>query len=159
MEPDEALFPGMRYIMLHSFSHALMRQFALECGYSQAALRERIYSREPGDIGGPMAGFLIYTSAPDSEGTLGGLSSLANPEKMKRHLRFLLDSLALCSSDPHCAEHEPTIDGLSLYGAACHACLFAPETSCESGNKYLDRTLLVDSLVSSGIGFFEIKEG
>jgi hypothetical protein len=30
-----------------------------------------------------------------------------------------------------------------LHGAACHACLFAPETSCERGNRYLDRRLLV----------------
>ena len=41
-----------------------------------------------------------------------------------------------------------------LSGAACHACLFAAETSCERGNHYLDRTLLVDTLTEPGSGFF-----
>ena len=45
--------------------------------------------------------------------------------------------------DPLCAEHHPGKAGTSLHGASCHACLFASETSCERGNKYLDRTVLV----------------
>jgi len=28
------------------------------------------------------------------------------------------------------------------------------ETSCERGNQYLDRTLLVDTLAATGCGFF-----
>ncbi|MCX9193425.1 hypothetical protein C3Y87_18880 [Carbonactinospora thermoautotrophica] len=51
------------------------------------------------------------------------------------------------------AEEEPA-DNAQLYGAACHACLFAAETSCERGNHYLDRALVVDTLATSGIGFF-----
>ena len=31
-----------------------------------------------------------------------------------------------------------------LHNAACHACLFASETSCEAGNRWLDRAVLVD---------------
>ncbi len=34
----------------------------------------------------------------------------------------------------------------SLHEAACHACLFLPETSCERGNKYLDRSVLVPTV-------------
>jgi hypothetical protein len=30
--------------------------------------------------------------------------------------------------------------------AACHACLFVPETSCERGNRFLDRSLLVPTV-------------
>ena len=35
----------------------------------------------------------------------------------------------------------------SLHGAACHVCLFLPETSCDHANRYLDRTFVVPTLV------------
>ena len=54
-------------------SSTTMRGLALECGYGAASLRERIYARDDDGTGEPMAGVLIYTAAPDSEGTLGGL--------------------------------------------------------------------------------------
>ncbi len=76
INPPDAGFPGARYVMLHSFSHALMRTLALECGYTAASIRERIYSSEPDDGQEPMAGILFYTAASDSEGTLGGLVNL-----------------------------------------------------------------------------------
>jgi hypothetical protein len=47
-----------------------MRQLTLECGYSSAALRERLYI-DGGDQ--KLAGLLIYTSTSDADGTLGGL--------------------------------------------------------------------------------------
>ena len=100
-----------------------------------------------------MAGVLLYTAAPDSEGTLGGLVRLGRPGELERHISRALEDMRLCSSDPLCADHEPEADG-SLHGAACHACLFAPETSCERGNKYLDRSLLVRT-VRGGRGFFD----
>jgi hypothetical protein len=31
-------------------------------------------------------------------------------------------------------------------GDTCHACTFAAETSCERGNRYLDRSLLVPTI-------------
>lgn len=145
IEPYDGGFPGLRYAVLHSFSHALMRALALECGYSAASLKERIYASDDGD-GPPMAGVLIYTSAPDAEGTLGGLVRLGEPAELERHVTRALRQQGLCSSDPLCADHKPDNDGTSLHGAACHACLFAPETSCERGNKYLDRSLLVDTV-------------
>jgi hypothetical protein len=46
LEPHDAGFPGARYILLHSFSHALIRELALECGYASASIRERIYSTD-----------------------------------------------------------------------------------------------------------------
>ena len=153
--PPEANYPGLRYAVLHSFSHALIRQLALECGYTFASIRERIYSRNPDEAGGPMAGILIYTAAPDSEGTLGGLVSLGEPKALERHIEAALESARLCASDPTCAEHQPSQTGISVHGAACHACMFAPETSCERGNRYLDRSLLVRTVEREDLAFFE----
>ncbi len=146
--------PGMRYVLLHSFAHILMRQLAMESGYTAASIRERIYARNPEEPGGPMAGILIYTAATDSEGTLGGLVKLGEPQTLERHIRTALEHASLCASDPTCAEHTPSTDGISLHGAACHACMFVPETSCERGNRYLDRSVLVPTFINSGINFF-----
>lgn len=154
IDPPEDGFPGMRYILLHSFTHALMRQLALECGYAAASIRERIYARPESDTSPAMAGILIYTSAPDSEGTLGGLVSLGETEALGIHISQALDAMQLCASDPLCAEHPPSQRGQTLHAAACHACLFAPETSCERGNRYLDRSTLVKTVEHDDLGFF-----
>lgn len=146
-------YPGMRYILLHSFAHALIRQLSVECGYTTASIAERIYSGSQVD-GSPMAGVLIYTAAPDSEGTLGGLCALGSPKRLERHLDQALERVSLCSSDPLCAEHLPSRDA-SLHAAACHACSFLPETSCERGNKYLDRAVLVPTVERTDLAFFE----
>lgn len=142
-------WPGIRYVLLHTFAHALIRELALECGYSAAGIGERIYGRPDTS----MAGVLLYTAAPDSEGTLGGLVSLGRRDRLGPLIEQALRAARLCSSDPLCAEHDPTVHN-RLSGAACHACLFASETSCERGNHYLDRALLVDTLTDTGAGFF-----
>ncbi|MFF3855265.1 DrmB family protein [Micromonospora sp. NPDC002575] len=136
-----------RYTLLHTLAHALIRAFALECGYSASGIRERIYAREG------MAGLLLYTAAPDSEGTLGGLVRLADPEMLALVLKQALGDAGLCSSDPMCAEHRPDNDR-TVHGAACHACLFAAETSCERGNRFLDRKLLVPTFGGAESAFF-----
>jgi len=138
---------------------ALIDQVVLECGYTAASLSERIYARPIEAEDGPMAGVLIYTAAPDSEGTLGGLVGLGQPEGLGRHVRDALEGMRLCASDPLCAEHQPVHQGTTLHGAACHGCLFVPETSCERGNKYLDRLLLIDTLAASGRAFFPMEWG
>ena len=147
---DAGHWPGLRYVLLHTFAHTLIRELALDSGYSAAGIGERIYTRG-GDA--PMAGVLIYTAAPDSEGTLGGLVSLGRTDRLGQLIDRALEAARLCSSDPLCAEHDPGVHG-RLYGAACHACLFAAETSCERGNQYLDRALLVATLATTGCGFF-----
>lgn len=148
-------FPGMRFVLVHSLAHALMRRLALECGYSQSSIRERIYALPPGVDDGPMAGFLLYTSAPGSEGTLGGLVALGEPAQLGRHLAGGLRDMALCASDPLCADHAPDGEGISLHGCACHACLFAPETSCERGNRYLDRAVLQPLVTGLDLALFD----
>jgi hypothetical protein len=154
LHPPEAGFKGIRYVLLHTLSHVLMRQFAISCGYSAASLRERIYAREANEEGGPMAGILIYTAAADSEGTLGGLVALGEQRQLEYHFFQALEQAGLCASDPLCAEHEATGQQMTMHGAACHACLFAPETSCEYNNRFLDRTVLVETMRQSGLGFF-----
>ncbi|MBS2964246.1 DUF1998 domain-containing protein [Actinocrinis puniceicyclus] len=145
-------WPGVRYILLHTLAHCLIREFALECGYGASGISERIYARSGEQ---PMAGLLLYTAAPDSEGTLGGLVSLGERDRLIPLLGQAIESAQLCGSDPLCSEHDPREHG-RLHGAACHACLFAAETSCEAGNRYLDRALLVDTFAHSGtgLGFF-----
>ena len=147
-------FPSLRYVLLHSLAHALIRQFSIECGYAAASLRERIYSSTP-DEEETMAGILIYTAAPDSEGTLGGLVTLGETANLEQHLDQALECLEICSSDPLCAETQPEQAFMSLHGAACHNCLFLPETSCERGNRYLDRTVLVPTMERTEFAFFK----
>ena len=156
IRPEQAGFPGMRFIVLHSLAHALMRQIVLDCGYTSASIRERIFSKLPTDAHGPMAGFLIYTSATDSEGTLGGLVDLGRPISLGRNLQQTLENLRICASDPLCSEHSPSADGRSIHGASCHACLFAPETSCERGNRYLDRCCLISTISGKPTAFFDL---
>lgn len=155
LEPVQEGFPGIRLVLLHSLAHALMRQIVLDCGYTAASVRERLYSRQPGEDGGPMAGILLYTAAPDSEGTLGGLVELGDPMTLGRHMQQALESMRLCASDPLCAEHRPDALGRGIQGACCHACQFAPETSCERGNRYLDRSVLVNTFSARGTAFFD----
>ena len=73
---------GHRYTLLHSLAHLLINELSMECGYSAASIRERIYSSE-GTGDEAMAGILLYTAAPDSEGTLGGLVSLTEPSHVR----------------------------------------------------------------------------
>jgi hypothetical protein len=151
----ESSYPGIIYALIHSFSHDLMRQLSVEAGYTSASIRERIYTDEDEPNAVHMAGLLLYTAAPDSEGTLGGLVSLGDPERLGRMIRLALEQIRICASDPLCSEHRPGKDGsASLHGAACHACMFSPETSCERGNKYLDRGLLVGTIAGKVKPFF-----
>ena len=101
-----------------------------------------------------MAGILIYTAASDSEGTLGGLVQQGQPVTLGRQIQHALEAMRICGSDPLCSEHSPAADGRGVHGACCHACLFAPETSCEKGNRFLDRTTLVGTFAARTAEFF-----
>lgn len=144
-------FPGARYVLLHTLSHALMRQLCMGSGYSSTSLRERIYSRNK--EGERMAGILIYTATPDSEGSLGGLVELGKTEQFEEILFHALEDAKFCSGDPLCSEHAPDAIG-DLNGAACHACQLAAETSCEKSNRFLDRTFLVPTVSEQKLAFF-----
>lgn len=103
-----------------------------------------------------MAGVLIYTAAPDSEGTLGGLVHLGATGQLEGYITAALERMRWCASDPLCAEHTPLNELVELHGAACHACLFVPETSCERSNKYLDRSMLVPTVEQARLAFFSL---
>jgi hypothetical protein len=126
----------------------------VECGYAAASLRERIYSSTP-DEEESMAGILICTSAPDSEGTIGGLVSLGETANLEQHLDQGFETFEICSSDPLCVETQPEQAFMSLHGSACHNCLLLPETSCERGNSYLHRTVLVPTMEKTEFAFFQ----
>lgn len=134
-----------RQVLLHSLAHLLIRELSLYCGYPMAALRERIYASPT------MCGLLIYTATVDSEGSLGGLVQMGRPSRLGIVLRRLLDGALWCSADPLCSEHRPNASG-QLVAAACHSCLLMPETSCELGNRFLDRLLVISE--GSDTGYF-----
>lgn len=141
---------GAAYWALHSLSHALMSELALECGYPISSLKERIYATGVGQS--DRFGILIYTSTAGAQGTLGGLSGMA--PRIPSLLDRIAADLELCSNDPICADHHPghEHDERPLHGSACHACLLLPETSCEARNTRLDRGLLVATLAGSQAG-------
>lgn len=147
--PVDNDFPVARFILLHTLSHLLIRQVSLECGYGSSSIRERLYVGTPTE---PATGILLSTAASDSEGTLGGLVALGKPVHLKRLLDQAFADARRCSSDPLCAEHVPVDPSETLHAAACHACLFASETSCESNNRWLDRAVIVD-LTGDGLAF------
>lgn len=141
-----------RYVLLHTLSHLLIKQLSVECGYSGAALKERIYSTYP-NSGMKMAGILLYTSSSDSDGSLGGLVRNGLSVTFGRIFENMLQESSWCSSDPVCIESKAQgFDSLNY--AACHACTLLPETSCEMRNCLLDRGAVVGSLNDRLQGYF-----
>lgn len=136
-----------RDILVHTLSHMLIKQLALDAGYSAASVRERLYSSPT------MCGFLLYTAAPGADGSLGGLIQQSSPARFAALMRGALDSARVCTSDPLCREHTPS-EKTGVNGAACHACALAPETSCERSNRLLDRACVVDLPEIEGSGYF-----
>jgi hypothetical protein len=141
--------PGPAYLLLHSFSHLLITAVALECGYPASSIMERVYAI-------PQVGFgvLLYTASSDAEGTLGGLVQAGR--RIWHFVRSALELGGLCSNDPVCAQHSPAnvFEGRMLHGAACHGCVLIAETSCEQGNDFLDRALVVGTVAGLDAEFF-----
>lgn len=152
--PDPDQMPpsiSARYVLCHTFAHLLMKQLVLECGYSGASLQERIYAAD--DEVNAMSGVLVYTSTPDADGTLGGLQRQGKAERVAGLIDRAVNGAQWCSSDPLCIS--------DLMGAAashstsvCHSCSYAPETSCEAFNQYLDRGFIVGVEGSPETGYF-----
>ena len=136
-----------RYIFLHTLSHVIIRELSSFAGYATASLTERIYS------GDGMAGILIYTSSPSSDGALGGLADLGrkSDNRIWHILENAVRQTTQCSCDPFCSMQEAEKTP-NLIGASCHACTLLPETSCESVNNLLDREM-VSRTLKSDIGF------
>lgn len=142
VDPDTR-FPAPRYWLVHTLAHILIREAAMSCGYGAASLSERLYAWPAGSDRPPAAGLLICTTASDSEGTLGGLVALSEPERLQGIVADALRRAERCSSDPVCGQRTPRHSEDFLHGAACHCCCFASETSCERANRFLDRRFLL----------------
>lgn len=144
------------FIMIHTFAHLLMNQLIFECGYSSASLRERLYFSS--DDQTPMAGLLIYTAAGDSEGTMGGLVRMGQPELFDPLLQQAIRKAQWCSADPVCMELG-SHGGQGPYScnlAACHNCALVPETACTQFNRFLDRGVVTGTVENRSLGFFNI---
>lgn len=139
-----------RHVLLHTLSHVLMRQLSMTSGYGSAALRERLYvDRKHGQ----MCGLLIHTGSNDSEGTLGGLVAQGTTDRFYDLLVGGLQEARWCSQDPVCILGTATLSSPRNM-AACHACLLAPETSCQWFNSVLDRAMLIGTPEEPEIGYF-----
>ncbi len=151
-------YPGTAYVLLHSLSHALISEIALDCGYPASSLKERVYalSSAVSDRRSDRCGILIYTATAGAQGTLGGLVEVT--KRFAHILRSALERAAICSNDPVCADHEPDdrSGDRATHGAACHGCLLIAETSCEMRNLFLDRNLLVPTMATDGAAFFQL---
>lgn len=146
---------GPRFILIHTFAHLIMNQLTFECGYSSAALRERLYISS--NASSPMSGVLIYTADGDSEGTMGGLVRMGKQIYIEPVIKKALDSAKWCSSDPVCMEMGNSKgqgpDSCNL--AACHNCALVPETACEEFNRFLDRGIVIGTIENPSLGFFD----
>jgi len=151
----KALSP--RLILIHTLSHLIMNRLTFECGYSSAALRERLYVSENPDF--PMAGLLIYTAAGDSEGTMGGLVRMGKPGNLESVIQQALVEACWCSADPVCMEmgSHGGQGPMSCNLAACHNCALVPETACEEFNRFLDRGMVVGKSDDRELGYFNIQ--
>lgn len=136
--PEQERIITAKFILIHTFSHLIMKELEFLCGYSASSLQERLY------IGKEMQGILIYTIA-GSEGSYGGLVSLAKSDKIGKIIKSALARATDCASDPIC--YHTHSEGQGSGGtnlAACYSCALLPETSCEEFNSFLDRRLIVD---------------
>lgn len=126
-----------REVLIHTLSHLLIREFEYVCGYPMSSLQERLY------VSPEMNGFLI-SAFDGTDGYLGGLTKLCNNlDRLQQIIESALKRAKDCSLDPICYESEGQgVAQLNL--AACHSCTIVPDTSCEMGNLFLDRRLVVD---------------
>jgi len=134
-------------LLVHVLAHALINQLALDAGYPAGSLRERLFYEDDA------RGLLIYTATTDSAGSLGGLISQGEADRIEHLIREAIARFSWCSADPVCIESEAS-GAESLNLAACHSCALLPETSCEEMNSFLDRGVLVGTPDAPSCGYF-----
>lgn len=127
-----------KLILIHTFSHLIIKELEYLCGYPSTSIQERLYVSENPN----MNGVLIYTIA-GSEGSYGGLTSLCYDDKIFNLIQSAIIRANDCSTDPICYHSSGQgVGNLNL--SACFSCTLLPETSCELFNSFLDRRLLID---------------
>lgn len=118
-------------VLVHSYSHALIRRAAVHAGIERNAMAELVLPF--------VFGFFVYAAAR-GDFVLGGLQALFETE-----LHSLLDGLV---DDEHRCALDPGCDDT---GSACAVCLHLGEPSCRMFNTGLSRKAL-----AGGRGYFDI---
>lgn len=127
-----------KYVLIHTFSHLIIKELEYLCGYPSTSIQERLYIDDELE----MNGVLIYTIA-GSEGSYGGITSICDDNKIGKLIESAMIRAIDCATDPICYHtHGQGVANLNL--SACFSCTLLPETSCEKFNCYLDRRLLID---------------
>lgn len=127
-----------KYVLIHTFSHLIIKELEYLCGYPSTSIQERLYIDDELE----MNGVLIYTIA-GSEGSYGGITSICDDNKIGKLIESAMIRAIDCATDPICYHtHGQGVANLNL--SACFSCTLLPETSCEKFNSYLDRRILVD---------------
>jgi hypothetical protein len=145
LNKDLALTP--KFILIHTFSHLIIKELEYLCGYPSTSIQERLYIDNNPKT--EMNGVLIYTIA-GSEGSYGGLTSICDNDKIGKLILSAMMRAKDCATDPICYHTGGQgVGNLNL--SACFSCSLLPETSCEMFNCYLDRRILIDK----DYGFFK----
>lgn len=127
-----------KYVLVHTFSHLIIKELEYLCGYPSTSIQERLYVDEQLK----MNGVLIYTVA-GSEGSYGGITSICDDNRIGKLVESAMMRALDCATDPICYHtHGQGVANLNL--SACFSCALLPETSCENFNCYLDRRILID---------------
>ena len=135
---NEDLIINPKYILIHTFSHLIIKELEYLCGYPSTSIQERLYI----DNDLEMNGVLIYTIA-GSEGSYGGITSICDDDKIGKLIESAMIHTTDCATDPICY-HTQGQGVANLNLSACFSCTLLPETSCEMFNCYLDRRILID---------------
>lgn len=141
------------FVVLHTFSHMLIREMAAYSGYDMSSIREKLYF-DMSDPNHEMCGLLIYTASSSSDGSLGGLVRLGREENFNKLIQKMLQKALWCSNDPICMDAKEVRPDDLLNYAACYACAFLPETSCCNNNILLDRAALIGTYKDPSLGYF-----
>ena len=133
-EIDETSYKGKItkavYTLIHSISHALIREAAEVCGLDKSSLSEYILPNIPA----------IFIYCANSQGFSMGALYSAFQSQFDKWLKHAKENSKKCIFDPICINHDK----------ACAGCLFLNEVSCKHFNKDLDRSYLC--------GYFDMKK-
>lgn len=122
------------FVWWHTLSHAVIHELGFMSGYSSASIRERVYSTNDG-----RGGFLLYNTSVGDDCGMGGL--VESSSSFDKIIENSISRIQNCSNDPLCGSVR--VGKETINGSACINCLFLSETSCEVGNKLLDRHMLL----------------
>lgn len=118
------------YTLVHSISHALIREAAEVCGLDKSSLSEYILPNIPA----------IFIYCANSQGFSMGALYSAFQSQFDKWLKHAKENSKKCIFDPLCINHDK----------ACAGCLFLNEVSCKHFNKDLDRSYLC--------GYFDVQK-